>query len=303
MEIIDKKKRKEGMVQRNSPLGHFVDVIIIIFLIGVMFVSIIPMWHTLMASLSNGKTLVGESSNLLWLPVGKVNFDGYELLFSSKYQIPRAYLNSILYVGSASALGFVINVVGGFVLSRPTKLRSILILIVLFTSMFSGGMIPTYLVIKSLGMIENPLSLIIPGCTNAMFLILAMNSFLQVPQSTIEAAELDGAKHLRVMFSVALPQGMGLILVTVINSVIIGWNAWFNAMIYVPSSKDLWPLQLWIKEIVAQSQNFMQKPVPNYVENTLQYVVIIVSTLPLFILFPFFIKKLEKGMILGGVKE
>ena len=302
MTKLFKKKPKEGMVTKNSTIGMVVDIIIIILLLFFMFICIMPMWHTLVASLSDGKTLLG-AKGLLWVPVGKINFDGYDLLFSNKYQIPRSFLNTIIYVVSSSLLGMVINVVGGYVLSRQSKLRSFMIMFIMLPMMFNGGMIPTYLVIKTLGMVETPLALIIPNCTNAMFIVLCMNSFLQVPQSTIEAAELDGAGHLRVMFKIALPQGLGLILVTLINSVIIGWNSWFTALIYVPASKDLWPLQLWIKEVVAQSQTFMQKPNPNYVENTLQYVVIIVSTLPLFITFPFFIKKLEQGMVLGAVKE
>lgn len=314
------QERKSGLIQKikrwqfdhrsdSAPkykrsAGSIVaDVFIILILLGVIFVSIIPMWHTLMASISDGYTLLGEDG-LLWLPVGKINIDGYKLIFASReYQVVRGFINSVLYVAASSALGFVLNVIGGFVLSRQTKLRLPFTLFIMFTMMFSGGMVPTYMVLRSIGFTNNPLAIIIPGCTNAMFMVLAMNSFLQVPEATIEAAKLDGAKNLRIMFQIALPQGLSLVLVALINSIIIGWNSWFEAMIYLGEMREFWPLQLWIKEIVADSNMFLQDPNPNYVENTLQHVVVIVSTLPLFLAFPFFIKKLEKGMILGGVKE
>lgn len=294
---------KDGMVEHNSAWGIVADVILVIIMLCVIFVSIVPMWHTFMASISDGKALLGYKG-VLWGPTGQANLDGYEMIFTSKqYLVARGYLNTIIYVLGSTALGLILNVIAGYVLSRKTKLKGPLMLFFLFTTMFSGGTVPTYLVLKFLGMTQTPLALIIPGCTNAMYIILCMNGFLQVPESTIEAAQLDGAKPLKIMFNVALPQALGLVLVTVINTIVSGWNSWYSALIYVPNQKQYWPLQLWIKEIVAQSENFMQSISPNYVKNTLQYVVIIISVLPLYILFPFFIKKLEQGMVLGAVKD
>ena len=195
------------------------------------------------------------------------------------------------------------NIVSGYILSRRTKLKSPIVIFFLIATLFSGGTVPTYLVIQALGLTETALSLIIPGATNAFFIILAMNSFLQVPESTIEAAKLDGAGPLRIMFKVALPQGLGLILVTVINTAVGVWNSWFTAMLYVPNQPDLWPLQLWIQKVVSDSANYITSSNPDYVMETLQYVVVIISIVPIYIAFPFFIKKLEKGMVLGAVKE
>lgn len=296
------RRVKEGMVERRSVGGWIVDIILVLVLLLCCFICIMPMWHTFMASISDGYELLTHKE-LLWLPVGDANLDGYKLIFTSKeYQVLRGYINTIIYVVLSTLLGLIMNILAGYVLSRKTKFKAPIVLFFLIANMFNGGTIPTYLVIKALGMTQTMWSLIIPGCTNAMFIILAMNSFLQVPESTIEAAQLDGAGPLRIMFRVALPQGLGLILVTVINTAVGVWNSWFNALIYVPNQQDLWPLQLWIQKIVADSEGFMTSANVNYVKNTLQFVVVIISVLPMYIAFPFFIKKLEKGMVLGAVK-
>lgn len=300
------RKMYEGMVDKRSPVGLAVDIGITIILCGIIFASLMPMWHTLMASLSDGRSLIAHEG-LLWLPAGGFSFDGYKLVFTSaEYQVLRGYINTIVYVGASSLLGLILNVFGGYVLSCKSKLKPIFTLYIIFTMMFSGGTVPTYMVLKAIGLVGTelaPLSVIIPGCTNAIFMVLAMNSFLQVPEATIEAAKLDGAGHFRIMFQVVLPQGMSLVFVAFINTLIISWNSWFNAMIYLAGDKDWWPLQLWIKEITADSETFLQEQNPNFTKATLEHVVIIISVLPLFIAFPFFIKRLEKGMVIGGVKE
>ena len=293
----------EGMVERSTWADHIGDGLMAVLLVAVVFICLIPLWHTLMASLSDGQKLL-EHSGMLWLPVGGATLDGYKLLFSSqKYMVLHGLLNTILYVTYTTLLGFIINVVGGYILSRKTKLRGVMVMFVMITMMFSGGTIPTYMVVRALGMTKTPLALIVPGCTNAMFVIMLMNGFLQVPESTIEAAKLDGAGTLRIMFQIALPQGLGMALVTVINTVVIAWNSWFNAMIYVPTQKNLWPLQLWIKQISEDASRIMQSKTPSYTDMLFQHAAVIISILPIIILFPFFVKKLEKGMAQGGVKE
>ena len=158
------------------------------------------------------------------------------------------------------------------------------------------------MVIRALGMTGTRWSLIIPGCTNAVFMLLVMNSFAQVDKSYVEAAEIDGAGHLAIMFRVMWPQCKGMALVTAINPAIMKWNSWFEASIYVPNNTEYWPLQLWVKKITANATDYLKAATPNYDKGLLQYCVIAAATLPILLAFPFFIKKLEKGMVLGGVK-
>lgn len=300
---INKKEENNNssMVEGTGTGSYIVNVLLAILLLGIAFICLIPLWHVLMASLSEGKKLLAHEG-LLWLPVGKANLEAYKILFADA-GIIKGYLNTLIYVVGATGIGLVINLTGGYVLSRDTKLKAGLTLFVMFTMLFNGGLIPTFMVIRSLGMIGTRLALLIPGCTNAIFLIMMMNGFRQVPESTIEAARIDGAGHLRVLFQVMLPQARSMMLVIVISSVVVQWNAWFSASIYVPNNRDIWPLQLWIKQIVADNAGIMMNSNPDYSRWLVQYAVIIAATLPILIAFPFFQKKLEKGMLMGGVKE
>lgn len=294
------KKPKAGMIENTSVGSKIFDAITTVFLLIVVFCSIAPMWHVLMSSISDGKALFAHEGLVLW-PVGGFNLGGFELIFKDS-SIVRSYLVTIFYVVATSALGLVMNVLGGYVLSQPSKLKPLMTVVILIPMMFGGGLIPTYMVIRSLGMVGTPLAMIIPGCTNAMFVIMMMNAFLQVPQSTVESARIDGAGHLNIMFKVMLPQARGLALVTVINTALGVWNAWFEASVYVPRNREWWPLQLWIRELTQQNQDFLNYANPDYNRYLVQFAVIVAASLPVIILFPFFQKKLEENMVMGAVK-
>ena len=300
---LGRKREESGrlsMVVHPSLGGRIADIAIVLILAIVAFICIIPLWHVFMASISVGYSLLSHKGTV-WKPVGEATLAGYRLLFSDP-SILLGYLNSILYVFGGTVLGLLMNIFAGYILSRPTKLRGGMILFCVFTTMFSGGTVPTYMVIRALHMTGNRWSLIIPGCTNAIFMLLMMNAFSQVDKSYVEAAEIDGAGHLSIMFKVMWHQCKGMALVTGVNTAILKWNAWFEASIYIPNNKELWPLQLWVKSITASATEFLKATRPNYDKNLLQYTVIVAATAPILLAFPFFIKKLEKGMALGGVK-
>ena len=290
-----------SMVEHPGVGGIIGDVLIIAVLTLVALICVIPLWHVLMSSFSEGQQLMAHSGTVFTPVGGKINLGGYAYIFKDS-SVMLGYANTLLYVAGGTALGLVINVVGGYVLSRETKLRSVMTLIVIFTTMFNGGMIPTYMVIRKLGMTGTRLSLIIPGATNAMFMLLVMNSFLSVDKSYYEAASIDGAGHLSTIFQVILPQAKGMVTVTAINTAIMKWNSWFEASIYVPTDKSRWPLQLWVKQLTSSGMEFLKSQNPDYNRYLIQYAAIVISTVPILIALPFFIKKLEKGMVLGGVK-
>ena len=295
------EENKESMVVHPGVGGTIMDIVIVLILILVAFICVIPLWHVLMSSISEGRALMGHNG-LVVRPIGtKFNLGGYKEVFKDP-DILLGYANTLLYVVGGTFLGVLVNVIGGYILSRETKLRGVLTLFIIFTTMFNGGMIPTYMVIRQLGMTGTRLALIIPGCTNAMFMLLVMNSFAAVDKSYTEAASIDGAGHFKIMFQVILPQAKGMVLVTAINSAIMKWNSWFEASIYVPNQMDKWPLQLWVKRLTAEGMDFLKVTNPNYDKYLIQYAAIMISTLPILIALPFFIKKLEKGMVLGGVK-
>ena len=296
-----KRSQNDGMVEHPTVSGKIADALIVVLLCVISFCCFIPLWHVVMASISDGKTLLAHEG-LLWLPVGKVSLDGFKLVFADS-GILKGYLNTLIYVVGATTCCMLINTVGGYVLSRETKLKGILTILVMFTMMFSGGLIPTYMVIRQLGLVGTRWALIIPGCTNAFFLIMMINAFGGVPASTVEAARIDGAGHLKVLFQVMLPQTKSMSTVVILNSVVMQWNSWFNASIYVTTKRDLWPLQLWIKQIVADNSSFMLNADPDYRRYLIQYALIVVATIPILAAFPFFQKQLEAGVMGGAVKE
>ena len=211
-------------------------------------------------------------------------------------------MNAIIYTVSATALGFFMAVITGYALSRQTKMKPYITGMIMFTMLFGGGMVPTYMVIKALGWVGTRWALIIPGCTNAMFMVMMMNAFNSVPKEMYEAARIDGAGHFRTMTQIMLPQAMNLGSVIILNSVVGQWNSWLQASIYVPNKKNLWPLQLWVKQITADNASFLNTSNPDYSRYLIRFAVVIAATLPIIILFPFFQDKLEKGVIAGGVK-
>ncbi len=300
------KKKKyttsgSSMIDPPSRADRVIDVIVVILCGLVAFCSVIPLWHVLMLSFSDGKTAYA-SEGLALIPLGGFNLDGWKNFF--QYDgIIRGYINTIFYTVTSTALGWFLSVTAGYAMSRQTKLRGPMTMFVMFTMLFGGGMIPTYMVVRSLGWVGNPLSLIIPGCTNAMFCVMMMNAFMGVPKEMYEAARIDGAGHFRTMFSVMLPQVGNMSAVIILNSVVGVWNSWLNASIYVPNATEWWPLQLVIRQITANNSTFLQTSNPDYSRYLIQYCAIIASSLPIIIMFPFFQDKMERATITGGVKQ
>lgn len=293
-------KKHDGMVVEHSTVGFIIDIIIAIFMLFIIFICLVPVWHVIMSSVSDGRSLLARGGLILW-PVNDVTFAGYKLLFSN-LAILRGYLNTIIYVVSATSVGFLLNVVGAYVLSRDTMYRKPLHVFIFITILFNGGLIPTFLVLRSLGMVGTMWALIIPGSTNAIYMIIMGTAFRTVAKETVEAAEIDGASHLTIMFRVVLPQALSMSTVIILFSVVQHWNAWFPASIYVPSQRELWPIQLWIRQIVTENAGFLQTQNPDYSRYLIQYAVIVTATLPILMIFPFFLKYIEKGIVLGGVK-
>lgn len=301
-------KPGQGMVRGKTGSDAVVNIFIYVILTIVLFICVIPLWHVVMASISDPKQIafgMGSSykGGIVWWPVGdELNFDGYKYIFQDG-TIFRGYLNTIIYVVSATCVGMVVNITGGYAISRKTKLKVPLTLFVMFTAMFHGGLIPTYTVVKGLGLTDTIWSVIIPGCTNAFFVIMIANSFNTVPESTVESAHLDGAGHLRIMWQILLPQVLPFATVVVFNSVIMQWNSWMNASIYLSSgASELWPLQLIIRELSARSDNFIGSGKANYPLYLVRYSVIVASTIPILVAFPFFQKKMETNVVAGAVK-
>lgn len=296
-----RRSANSSMVEPRTVSGTIVDALIVIVLIGVMIACFVPLWYVLVASVSDGKSMFA-TEGLILKPVGQWTLDGYKLILQDN-SILIGYRNTLLYVVSTTLLGLLINIMTGYALSRNTRYTGLMTLFVIITMMFSGGLIPSYMIIRELGILNTPLAVILPSCTNAFFIIMTANAFRSVPKQTIEAAELDGANHFQVMLRVGLPQCKGIVAVVVLYNVVTQWNSWFQAMVYLPNARQWWPLQLFIREFVANNTAFLQSSNPDYSRFLVQFCLIVVATLPILVAFPFFLNTIEKGVITGGVKE
>lgn len=295
------------MIEKITPSR----VIFNVFNYGVMLlfavICLAPIWHVLMASISNPRMLM-QNSGLMLLPTGEPTLQGYALVFKNS-SIMRGYANTLIYVLATTVLGTAMTAIAGFVLSRPNmKLKKPFTIYVIFTMMFSGGLIPSYMINKLLGLVNNPLGVIIPGVINAFYIIIMKNAFEQLPASFEESAKLDGAGAFTILMKILLPLVKATLVVVIMFTVIMQWNSWYQASIYLPKRRDLWPLQLIMREILVQNDTTkiltageaLSKS--DMVSNLVKYSVTIVGTLPILCAYPFAQKYFVKGVTLGGVK-
>ena len=288
------------MVEHPSTAGKIANVIIYALVILGAVVSLIPMWHTLMASISDGFKLLSYDG-IVWKPIGKANLEGYKLIFRDQ-SIWIGWKNTIIYVAGSISVGFVLNMIGGYVLSQKSKMQTFFTLLLIIPLLIGGGMVPTFIVLQQIGLVGSRWAIILLGCTQAMYMIMAATAFKSVPASTVESARLDGAGHFTVMFRIMFPQCKGFLFLTILSTFISSYNDWLNATIYMAGDKSKWPIQLFIQQMISANENFLETAVPNYNRNLVQYAVIVASTLPIMLALPFFQEQIEKGALQGGVK-
>lgn len=295
------------MVEKTSVSRVIFNIFNYALMILISLVCIMPLWHVIMASFSNPRLLMGNSG-IIWKPLGEITLDGYKLVLNNS-KIATGYLNTIIYVVATTLLGGALTLIAGYVLSRKTlKARVPMTLFVVFTMMFGGGLIPTYMVIRALGMLNTRWAMIIPGVINAFYIIMMKNSFEQLPASYEEAALIDGASPTRILVEVLIPLVKSTIAVVVMFNIVMVWNSWYNASIYLTLRRDYWPLQLIMREILIN--NDTSKVITSedalgaadLTSNLVKYCVTVVGTLPVLLAYPFAQKYFVKGVTLGGVK-
>ena len=298
---INKPKYSGGMVEKPTIGGRITNFTLLLIALFAAFICVIPMWHVLMSSLSDGFELLSYRG-LVVFPIGQPTLEGYRLIFRDE-SVLTGYMNTVIYVIGTVGLGFILNVLGGYAISRDTKLKKAMTIYLIFSMMFSGGMIPTYMVLNGIGLVGSRAAIIFQEATMGMLIIIGANAFRGVPDSTVQAARIDGAGHLRTMFQVMLPQCIPLFMVTILNTFVGSWNSWLTASIYVPSDRSKWPIQLIINDLVNRNANFLETANPNYSRYLIRFAIIVAATLPILVAFPFFQKQIEAGVIQGAVKE
>jgi putative aldouronate transport system permease protein len=295
------------MIEKMTPSRVIFNIFNYGFMILLCVICIAPLWHVLMASVSNPRLLFG-SSGIIVLPLGEPTLQGYGLVLKNGF-IGRGYLNTFIYVGINTVLGAGLTTIAGFVLSRPVlKLRNSFSLFILFTLIFNGGLIPSYMINRALGLVNNRLGVIIPGIINGFYILIMRSAFVQLPASYEESAKLDGADPVTILVRILAPLIKATFAVIVMFIVVQQWNSWFPASIYLARRRDLWPLQLFMREILVQNDTnriLSGNDAVNAVDNVahlVKYSVTIMGTLPILAAYPFAQKYFVKGVTLGGIK-
>ena len=273
------------------------------------FLCLIPLWHVLMASVSDPRLLMA-SSGIIFAPLGKATLDGYGIVLSNS-AVLEGYGNTLIYVAVNAAAGTFLTAIAGFLVSRKNfKLAKPLTAFIMFTMIFNGGLIPTYMVIRGLGFINTRWAIIVPALMNAYYVIVMKSAFEQLPAAYEESAKLDGAGSARILFQILLPLVKPTVVVIIMFAVIGQWNSWYPASIYLPRVRDKWPLQLIMRSLLIQNDvskllsnsSGDANHVVNMTGNLVKYCVTVVGTLPILVAYPFAQRYFVTGITLGGVK-
>ena len=294
---------KEGVKMKMTTDEKVFSVINTIFMLFIIFITLYPFWYVIMASFSDNSAVLTNQGLMFW-PQG-FNLNSYAKVLKNN-MIYTGYSNTLIILLLGTVLNLIMTALGAFVLSRRNlHLKKLLMIIVVVTMYFDGGIVPLYLVVKNLGLINTRWALILPGLISTYNLVILRTAFESIPASLEESAKIDGASPFKILWSIILPLSKPTIAVLVLYYGVGYWNSWFGAMIYL-KDRNLYPLQLVLREILISGTNTdMVSGADSQVQisETLKYAVIVVSTLPILCIYPFLQRFFEKGIMVGAVKE
>ena len=282
----------------------FFNIFNYIFLFLLVLTFVYPIIMTLSVSFSEPKALTTE--NVFLLPKG-FTLDAYKLLLSD-VRILKYYLNTIMYAALGTAIMLLFTSMMAFPLTcsdfRGKKLITVILLITMF---FGGGLVPYYLLIKQLGMIDKIWVMVIPGAVSAWNVIIFKTFFLGIPLSLRESAYIDGAGHFRVLFSIIIPLSKALLATFTLFSVVGYWNDWFTAFLFL-NSDDKMPIQLLLRRmlVVMEYTDSKNADILHSLQNTnprtVKCAAVIITITPILCVYPFLQKYFTKGILVGSVK-
>ena len=292
----------------NSDMVY--DGIIFLILTAIFIIVAYPLYFIIISSVSDPKAVAGGL--VIWKPVG-LNLNGYTAVFEHKL-IVRSFLNALLYTVCGTLLNLAVTLPTAYALSRPDFNGGRFVTSFYLITMFiSGGMIPTYLVVKNTGLLDSMWALIIPGALGVYNMIVARSFFKSnLSPELLEAAKLDGCSDTKFFFQIALPLSPAIIAIMVLYYGIGHWNSYFSALLYM-STQTKFPLQLILRSILIlnESQLSQNATTPEQIAaiekarqltELMKYSLIIVSSIPVMILYPLVQKHFVKGVMIGSVK-
>lgn len=285
-------------------------VFIFLFLTTALLIVLYPLIYIISASISNPAAV---NSGEMWLLPKDITFEGYQMIFQND-AIWRGYLNTIFYTAFGTLINLAVTIPAAYALSRKDFFgRNFFTGMFVLTMFFSGGLIPTYLVVKSLGLIDTVWAMVLPNAAAVWNIVIARVFFQSsIPKGLEEAAIIDGASNFKLFMKIILPLSAPIIAVMALFYGVGHWNGYFNALIYL-SDKEMYPLQLVLREILvlqemASQNSNMSGSMAEALHSKQQlaaiikYGVMIVSTLPVIIVYPFLQRFFVKGVMIGSLK-
>lgn len=290
---------------KSSLSKKLFDIFNVIFMLCVAFITVYPLWYVICASFSDGNRLMADN-RALFLPLDFC-FDAYVGVFKNKF-ILGGFTNTFLVLIGGLIISMALTIIAAYGLSRKDVYWNKLIMkLVTITMFFSGGLIPLYLLVsRNLHLSDSLLALILPNAINTFNLIIMRTAFSQIPTSLEESARLDGASHFQIMTRIVVPLSMSTIAVILLYYAVERWNAWFYASIFL-KDRAKYPLQLILREILINNDTASMSADASANDQlslgeTIKYAVVVISMVPILVVYPFLQRYFVKGVMVGAVK-
>lgn len=290
--------------QRLSASERALNIVTYMILTLVAVLCALPFILVVSGSFSDSAQIMKEGYSIL--PRG-FSLDGYRSIFLFPKQIAKAYGISIFVTGIGTCIGLIVMTLCGYALSRSElRYRNAIAFIIYFTTLFSGGLVPWYIVISRLGLKNSIWALVIPSCCSSFYILLIRNFMKTIPDSLVESAKLDGAGELRILIKIVMPLSTPILATIALFLALAYWNDWYLASLYITDA-DMWPLQYRLYNILnaaskiaqAGAENFTGKILPTETQKLANAVV---ATGPIIFLYPFLQKYFVQGISIGAVK-
>lgn len=282
---------------------HIFDSINYILLILIMLLCAYPMLYIFNSSISDPEQLLASRS-LMLIPEG-LSFEAYSKVFQNP-KIYSGYLNTLFYVIVGTALNLVMTTLAAYALSRPDLYgRSFFMKLITFTMFFSGGMIPTFLLIQNLGLLDTRWAMILPAAINTFNFIIMRTNFMNIPLGLIESAKIDGANDFKILLRIVVPLSKPILAVMTLYYAVDHWNDFMGPILYL-RSQELYPIQIVLRDILLSNSTEAMGSANDTgfaIGENIKYATIIISTLPILMIYPFIQKYFVQGALIGAIKE
>lgn len=282
------------------------DVVVIIMFAALALLTLYPFYNVIILSFSNTESV---AKHIPYLLPFALDLTGYKTIIQDSDFI-NSLLVSLFVTIVGTAVSMVLSVIAAYVLSRKyLDGRNMIMSVIVFTMLFGGGLVPTYMVIKDMGLINKVWAMILPTAINTYYLIIMKNYFLGLPDGLFEAAKLDGAGEWTMLWKVAFPLSKPIMATFTLFYAVDRWNEWYNALLYI-NKKALSPLQIYLRDILTSLNSQLSTQAQQMMGSTqkvstsaVQMATIVITALPIMLVYPYLQKYFVNGVMVGGIKE